>query len=303
MRVQFTHAGALGRPTSSVTKDEVLQTSVAGLFDRTFMPCRHEAGKNMLFCSTFPLVWEEVARVGGNTIMMQYDPPLYVGLQRDADYANDLDPASFIVGGGHVRDEVLPRLNHNLHRHFAGAAHPRLLPVDGLSPDHLFSYSYLWKQLSYDERPGVFAKVATETGGFVVDVPITSSEDRLIVASVPRLEALPDTVVLAANAALQPSQAPAAWTLQQLAVPRIHFDLVWKFRTTAGRYHFRLDQHGATLLSEAAQIAYSVPSMLVARDSSPLPRPLLVIMGRRHARRPYFVLWCENTELLMPDPG
>jgi hypothetical protein len=35
----------------------------------------------------------------------------------------------------------------------------------------------------------------------------------------------------------------------------------------------------------------------------PLARPLLVAMGRRNARRPYFVLWCENTELLMPDPG
>jgi hypothetical protein len=301
--MQVNHAGALGRPTASVSKDEVLQTSVVGLFDRTFLPCRHEAGKNMLFCSTFPLVWEEVARAGGNTSMMQYDPPLYVGLQRDQDYANDLERSSFVAGGGYVRDDVLARLNRDLYHHFKGAAHPRLLPVEGLPPDHLFAYAYLWKELSYDERPGVFARVATEAGGFVVDVPVTDSEDRLIIASVPRLDTLPDTVSLAVNATLQQSQAPAAWTLQQLGVPRIHFDLVWKFRTTAGHYHFRLDERGVTLLSEAAQVGYSVPSMLVVRDGAQMPRPLLVTMGRRNARRPYFVFWCENTELLMPDPG
>src|SRR5262249_20672865 len=117
----------------------------------------------------------------------------------------------------------------------------------------------------------------------------------------PARETLAHTVQAALEMHCAPAAAPATWALEQFAVPRIHFDVLWRFRATSVRYHFKLDEQGAVLLSEAVQLPMPLSSMIVARSGEPMPHPLLVVMGRRGARRPYFALWLENTELLVPD--
>jgi hypothetical protein len=297
--VQFTHAGALGRPTASAVRDECAATLATGLLDRAYIPCRHEPGKNVIYAATSALLWEEQARANGNTTMIQYDPPVYVGLRGEADYRNDVDVTSFVAGAGPAADAAR-RLTLEVGVHFAGAAAPELLTPDAAAES--FAYAYLWKHLVYDERPGIVTRVAADGDTFVIDVPTASPDERLVVASGPRLETFADTIVAAVGAPTVPSGAPAAWTLERFAIPRIHFDLRWKFRTAFLRYHFKLDAHGATLLSEAALRPFPLSSMIVTRPSEPM-RPLLVALMRRGARRPYFALWLENTELLLPDPA
>ena len=299
--MEFTHARALGTPAVSATKEELTESLVTGLYDPAYLGGKHVPGKNLLYCVTFPLVWEEVALVGGSPMLIQYSPPVCVGIQGPLDYKNDIDPSSWYAAAG-FGPPLQQKILEQMHHHFQGASSPRLLP-DVFEAERLYAYSYFFKHLTYDEREGTFARIATgpSPGDFVLDLPTLIPEEHLVVASIPPGETLADTVSRAMAAPFAPSRVPAAWALEQFQVPAIHFDVTWKFRTTAGRYHFKLDERGATLLSEAAQISLPLPPIIVARAGSRTPRPILVALTRRGARRPYFAAWIENTELLLPD--
>lgn len=301
--MEFTHSGALGKPAVTAAKDELTETVATGLYDSAFLSAKHVPGKNIVFCATFPLVWEEVAQVGGSTILMQYDPPLCIGLQADADYKNDVDPASIYTAGGFGSGGIQATILEQMARRFSSAASPKLIP-DAFEPDRLFAYAYMWKQLAYDEREGTYTRIAVgeRPNQYVLDLPTHDSKERLIVASIAPGNTLAESVDRAMKAPLAPTQVPCAWALEKHRVPRIHFDVTWKFRTTSARYHFKLDERGATLLSEAAQMALPLPGIIVAKAGGPTDTPILVAMMRRGAKRPYFAAWIENTELLLPDP-
>lgn len=301
--MEFTHSGAVGRPAVTASKDELPETIVSGLFDSAYAAARHVPGKNLIFGSAYPIVQEEIAKVGGSPILVQYDPPLCLGMQGTADYWNDVDHAGTYAAGGFGSSGILATVREQLHHRFRGAATPSLLP-DTIEPERLFGYAYTFRHLPYDEREGIFARVAVGPGpkDFVLDLPLKVPEDRLLVASIPPGETLAATFARAANANFAVSRTFAAWALEERQMPLIHFDITWKFRTIAARYNFRLDERGATLLSESAQTALPLPPILVARAGGPAPMPILVAMMRRGARRPYFAAWLENIELLMPDP-
>jgi hypothetical protein len=302
----ITHAEALGRPFVTAIKDELGDTLVTGLYEPQYVQSRMAPGKNMIFSAAFALAWEEVARVGGSTILMQYDPPLCVGLQNDKDYRNDIDPGSYFAEGNYGSAGVLAQIREGVQAHFAGAAKPTLIP-DHVDSEHLFAYSYLYKRLVYDEREGRSAHIA---GGmrpedFVLDLPVTNAEDRLIVASMMAGETISNTVerVLSPRLPFTNTNMPAAWALERYRIPRIHFDFTWKFRNTSARYVLKVDEFGTQILSEAAQATLPAPTIIVARPGERLPAPVAVILMRRMARRPYFVAWLEHTELLIPDAG
>ncbi len=81
-------------------------------------------------------------------------------------------------------------------------------------------------------------------------------------------------------------------------------ELIGKFITNAGSampivealqtIEFRLDRSGAAVESESLVTASAIPRFLV------FDRPFLVYMQRRDADWPFFVMWVDNAELLMP---
>ncbi len=300
-----THAEALGRPFVTAAKDELGETHVTGLFEPEYLQSRITPGKNVIYSTAFPLAWEEVARVGGSTILMQYDPPLCVGLQGEKDYRHDIEESARFSAGNYGNSGILTQVGEGIGRHWNGAASPMLLP-DNVEPEHLFAYSYMWKHLVYDEREGQSAQIAggVRAEDFILDLPVGSSDDRLVVASLMPSDTLAETVerALAPRAPFTSSGMPAAWALERYRVPRIHFDFTWKFRNTSGRYVLKLDEFGASVLSEAAQMTLPLPPIIVARPGGQCPSPTLVVMTKKYAKRPYFAAWIESTELLIPDP-
>jgi hypothetical protein len=300
----ITHAEALGRPFVTATKDELGETNVTGLYEAQYLQSRLAAGKNLVFSAAFPLAWEEVARVGGSTILMQYDPPLCVGLQGDKDYRNDIETSAYYAAGNYGSSGILTLLREGLGAHFGGAATPMLIP-DNVESEHLFAYAYVFKHLIYDEREGRSAQIAGDVrpDDFILDLPVTNPEDRLVIASVMGRETLSETVerVLGPRTPFTSTGMPAAWALERYRVPRIHFDFTWKYRNTSGRYVLKVDEFGAAVLSEAAQTTLPAPTIIVARPGERMPKPVLVALTRRSAKRPYFVAWLEHTELLIPD--
>jgi hypothetical protein len=300
----ITHAEVLGRPLVTANKDALAATNVTGLLETSSLQARITPGKNLLFSTAFPLVWEQVSRVGGSTILMQYDPPICVGSQGDGDYRHDLDASAFYATGDYGKGDILARTREGLARHFGGAAVPALIP-DAIDPDHLFAYAYLFKSLAYDERGGRVALIARDERAedFILDLPLVSPDDRLVIASIRPSETLAETAMraLMPRAPFAPSGMPATFALESYRVPKIHFDVTWKHRTTSARYVLRLDEFGATVLSEAAQMALPLPGIIVARPGGPTAAPLLIVAAKRSARRPYFAAWIESTELLIPD--
>lgn len=65
---------------------------------------------------------------------------------------------------------------------------------------------------------------------------------------------------------------------------------------------FQLDDSGAILESDAAVV------MLNGDEPPPEPRrfvfdrPFLLYLQQRQAKQPYFVMWVENPDVLVPDP-
>ena len=57
---------------------------------------------------------------------------------------------------------------------------------------------------------------------------------------------------------------------------------------------FRLDRSGAILESESTLAVESLPRYFVFN------RPFLVYMQKRGCERPFFVMWVDNAELLVP---
>jgi hypothetical protein len=302
----ITHAEALGRPFVTASKDELGDTLVTGLYEPQYLQSRIVPGKNLIFSAAFPLAWEEVSRVGGSTILMQYDPPLCVGLQGEKDYRNDIDTAAYFAEGNYGSAGVLAQIREGVQAHFGGAANPTLIP-DHVESEHLFAYAYMFKSLVYDEREGRSAQVAggMRVEDFVLDLPVTSTEDRLVIASTVPSETISETVerVLSPRTPFTSTTMPAAWALERYRIPRIHFDFTWKFRNTSARYVLKVDEFGTQVLSEAAQATLPAPTIIVARPGERLPAPVAVILTHRMARRPYFVAWLEHTELLIPDAG
>ncbi len=300
----ITHADALGRPFVTATKDELGETTVAGLFEREHLQGRMAPGKNLLFSSAFALAWEEVARVGGSTILMQYDPPVCVGMQGDKDYKNDLEASAWFAGGNYGSAGVLTQTREALTEKFNGVAVPTLLP-DNVEPEHLFAYAYMFKYVAYNTRDGAQAMVATgpRPEDFILDLPLASTDDRLLVASLEPAETLAETVdrVVNTRAPFTASGMHAAWALESHRVPKMHFDITWKFRNTSARYVLKVDEHGVTVLSEAAQMTLPLPPIIVARPGGRAPVPVLLILTKRSRPRPYFAAWIESTELLIPD--
>jgi len=60
---------------------------------------------------------------------------------------------------------------------------------------------------------------------------------------------------------------------------------------------FRLDRSGAELKSESKLYCLPVPTHFV------LDRPFLICMRKRGEAMPYFAMWVDNAELLIPWPG
>lgn len=158
---------------------------------------------------------------------------------------------------------------------------------------------------------------------FVIELTTKSPDDRVILAKIarqPTLQAAVDHV-----ASRQPAGLPATMSVTDvLQVPKFNFDirrnyaeLLWKRLRVANPkvasdlfllqamqdIRFEMNEIGVKLRSEA------VMHFGCSAASPPPPvhvlifdKPFLVLLQRRASRQPYFALWVQNAELLIPKP-
>lgn len=150
------------------------------------------------------------------------------------------------------------------------------------------------------EGPSPFARPES----FVVELAVRGGRDRLLLACIDPEPTLRETWESVRDATRGPGEAAENDTV--LAIPKLNFDVLHRFaeleRAPAGliaafqRTQFRLDETGARLRSEA----YAKQEAL-ARTQFVFDRPFLIALIQKGAKRPYFLLWIANDELLTPE--
>ena len=129
---------------------------------------RIDPGKNVLWCATFQLAWNELIRFNGGPVQLRSEPAMVRVLNRGRNIDFKLDRASYVARAGVVGDGVIRTIRQELGERFAGDAVPRLLPSEGdLPPIAVVLYSYMLKCLPFrwTFTPMGSVTFETETGG------------------------------------------------------------------------------------------------------------------------------------------
>jgi hypothetical protein len=148
---------------------------------------------------------------------------------------------------------------------------------------------------------------------FVVDPCVSSTPNQIILACVKPLATLAETVAGMNDklAGTQPDM-PELTPTETILVPNLRWEITHRFKELEGvdrtllnkgfegnyvlaavqGMKFTLDRSGAELASEAKMIVASKPRHFV------FSRPFLIVMRKRGAKEPFFVMWVDNAELL-----
>jgi len=112
-----------------------------------------DADKNIVWCSTFQLVWNKACELIGEDIHFDQEPSMVEILNKRAANESDIDTMSYIALAGHIRDGILSNIKAELSRKFKSAASPQLIPDGfGLRPQDIVAYSYLFKNLEFPQK-------------------------------------------------------------------------------------------------------------------------------------------------------
>lgn len=218
------HAEAAGKPSLESDAGELESTVVvAGL------RARIEPGRNVLWCNTFQLAWNELCEHFGEDVTLEGGPPivtaLVTALNEKLSTKDDIDRASYVALAGPVADGILDKVKKALHDRFGGLASPRLVPKpEGLAPTDIVAYAYLFKNLRFaipyenshrirftgkpvrafgiEEHGRKTARMGRQvvihdyvaSNDFVIELRTRSRGDRLVLAKVKPAETLHETV-------------------------------------------------------------------------------------------------------------
>lgn len=227
-----------------------------------------ETGRNVLWCGTFQLAWNEACALVGEDLHFAGNEPAIVPiLNQKAFDKGDLDAASYVALADFVRNGVYGRIGRELHDKFGGHASPKALPspADAPRPQDIVAYSYLFKNLKFAvpferiEQPLVFdgCRVASfgiseegkssqramfpqvlvhdyqDADDFVIELQTKSSGDRVILAKTQPAKTLDETIAAVQHRAAGDNSPTAIWG-DVLKVPKLNFDITRTYSELLG---------------------------------------------------------------------
>lgn len=304
------------------------------------LECEIAPGKNLLWCATFQIAWNEACDLLGGPIEWPGVPEVVRILNKRAVTRQDLDEASYVAMAGCItRDanDIRQRIARELDRKFRGAASPELLHLlDPLPPGLWAAYAYLFKELPFPwafirmrypaltftgrkvESFGIIqllksqeneAKAASQVfvydrrskDDFVIELQTQSKSDRLILAKVPPARTLTDTIALVRNRLAQGTPDPMQEE-SDLLIPVVDFDVLCDYgKLLQGRFAIAAQQTRFRLDERGAVLKSEAVTAAARVDTNLIfDKPFLVMIQRTDASQPYFALWVANAELLVP---
>lgn len=303
----------------------------------------HQKGKNLVWCGSFQMAWNEVMEKAGGKVELTRVPPEAAWLNERLFDETMIDAASAHAEAA-TTDAELGQLHSDLQAKFGVNIETSLLPGK-MSENALVTYSILMKTLSFRKvlqvlkEPIVFqgtpvAAFGLEKGrtdynnlasqilihdyagpnNFVLELDTRSEHDQLLVAKVPPDATLLQTVrAVLSRRKERPYDNPS--NSEPVHIPKLNFEYTASFsslrnqriqnKTAFKGYElvalqsvkFKLDERGAELKSEAV---ISVTALANEPRTFIVDGPFLILMIRRNAPLPYFALWVDNPELLVP---
>jgi hypothetical protein len=253
----------------SFSKEGLFKANVADLKDTQLVAHPDtplDPAKNVLWCGTLQLAWNEAIDLVGEKLRFLNQPPL-VNLLNQEDFTKaDLDPGSYVAIADFERNHVEQEIRDALEKVFHGAASPELIPPvpPNPGPDDFVAYAYLYKNLSFpkpfeENEPMLFGGARVKSFGFeehkkqlspdifkqvsicdfqsqddfVIRLKTKSEADELILAKITPGSTLQETIsgVLKRVDGKKPIAATAA---DALAVPKLNFDLRRDFNELEG---------------------------------------------------------------------
>lgn len=210
----------------------------------------------------------------------------------------------------------LPFFEFRKPRDFAESAGQKtLVSCFGIRPEDEYAYYKLRRQVEVlytkedEQRPSVIP------AQFILDLCRTSQPCEILLACIPaekdlattiaRLDAKrsrarlddyekeigPSEVVLVPNMLFELSHHFAELEGKDKTLANPGFERFW-ISEALQTIRFRLDRSGAELASEAKNICCPKPRYFI------FERPFLILMRKRGALEPFFVMWVDNAELL-----
>jgi len=343
----------------SFSKEGLFKADVASLTDTQLIAQPDvplDPAKNVLWCGTLQLAWNKAIDLVGEKLHFANQPPIVDLLNRQDFTGADLDPGSYVALADFERNNVEDEIRAALQKTFLGAASPELIPPKSPhpGPDDFVAYAYLYKNLSFPlpfeeiEQPLQFGGKSVESFGFmenrdklpaavfgqvsiydyqspddfIIKLKTKSPDDQLILAKITPGATL-DATIADVLKRMTPDKRETALKRDELAVPKLNFDLRKDFNDLVGLVlqpgpdakiknklvvtevkqlvRFQLNENGAILKSEAAiamaeSIAFENPpkTHIMIFD-----KPVLILMKRANTDHPYFALWVGNPSLLV----
>jgi len=228
-----------------------------------------EKDRNLLYCATAQLAWNELCKLAGGPVKLSGNPPAAAALNRREVTRADLDEASLVAVAGFGGPALAKKIRAEIAAKQAITAAPRQLgPIDALPPGELAAYCLLAKGLpfewAFDRQYGMaFAGEQVQNWGihqytdseerekkaaaqlhlydykskddFILEIDTRSKSDQLILAKVPPAPTLKKLVeaVSARMAASKPETGMD--NLANMEVPIIDFDVAHDFAELSGK--------------------------------------------------------------------
>ncbi len=130
-------------PPLKANADNLKATIVTPHLEQEIVP-----GKNILWCSTFQLAWNELSDVVGGPVTMAPPSPMADILNKRTATKADLDDASYVAMAGLISEGIEQKIKDEMQRKFSGQAAPELLP-DIKAAVGWATYGYFSKKLPF----------------------------------------------------------------------------------------------------------------------------------------------------------
>lgn len=218
-----------------------------------------KAGRNVLWCNTFQLAWNELCEFFGEDVRLEDEPPMVPILNEKLSTKADVDAASYVALAEIVKDGIIGRIEKALEGKFKGLASPELVPdPTELDPTDIVAYAYLFKNLVFatpfesphsiwfrGKRVEAFGiekhgRKTARTGrqvlihdyvsrdDFVIELDTKASGDRLILAKVEPAGTLLQTV-RAVQGRLDRARPERMVRRDILKIPKLNFDITRRY--------------------------------------------------------------------------
>jgi hypothetical protein len=156
---------AVAAPPATAPAGEYAETVLAAHLDVPIEP-----GKNVVWCASLQVAWDELTRWNGADVLLEGDPPEAAGLAASRFPRAWVGEEDLIAEAGVMDEALITRIQRQFHDKFGGrqdAQRPGLTANNALG-----MYAYLHKQLAFDQP---FGQTQTD---FQYVLSVTQKEDR-----------------------------------------------------------------------------------------------------------------------------